>query len=238
MTKNHLTRLNSPKSWPIKRKTTRFIARPIPGPHPINSCMTLNVLLRDKLGYAKTAKEIKMILNQKNILVDKKTRTNYKFPIGFMDVIEIPSLDERYRVVFNQNGIFSLVLINKEQANLKLLKIIRKNIIKKGLVQLTFHDGRTMALDKFKGSIGDTILFDLTKKTFDKILPMDKSSLVYLKGGSHISKIGKIKDIIKSKDLQKPKIIVEVNGKDHITIMEHVFVIGKDKLELDVEEKK
>src|SRR3989338_6869114 len=126
MGKNHIKRIAAPKSWDIKRKTYKFIARPMPGPHSVKSALTLNFLLRNVLEYAKTTKEIKMILTNKSILVDKTVRNDYKFPI------------------------------DSKESNMKLLKVINKSIVKKGKIQLTFHDGRNILLDKFEGKVGDT----------------------------------------------------------------------------------
>lgn len=238
MGQDHISRLAAPKSWMIKRKSTKWITRPIPGPHSLNLSMPLSIVLRDILEYAKTKKEIKKILNQKNILVDKVPRTEYKFPVGFMDVLEIPSLNEYYRIIFNKKGILSLVRISKEESNLKLLKIIRKSMVKKGKMQLTFHDGRTIILEKSEGNVGDTVLFNLTNKTINKFLPLHKDYLVYLNGGSHIGNLCKVKNIIRAKDLQKPKVAVEINGKEYLTITDYAFVVGKDKPDLSLEVKK
>mgnify|MGYP001606616899 CR=1 FL=1 len=232
MVKNHLSRLAVPKSWPVEKKKTRWIAKPIPGSHSLNGSIPLSVLLRDMLQYAKTLKEIKLILNQKNILVDKKARKESRFPIGFMDVVEFPSLGEYYRMVYNKKGVFSIIPISKEQANLKLLKIIRKFLVKKGVMQLTFHDGRNIRVDQFNGNVGDTVLFDLNKKIISKIFHLDKGSLVYLNGGAHVSQLAKVKNVVKSRDLQSPKVVIDINGEEYVTLMKYAFVVGKDKPEL------
>src|SRR3989344_5576822 len=164
MGKNHIKRIAAPKSWDIKRKTYKFIARPMPGPHSVKFALTLNFLLRNVLEYAKTTKEIKMILTNKSILVDKKIRKDYKFPIGLMDVVEIPKLNEYYRVLYDTNGRLKLVKIDKKESNLKLLRIVKKSAVKKGKIQLTFHDGRNLVLDKFEGNVGDSALFDIENK--------------------------------------------------------------------------
>jgi len=238
MGKDHLFRLVAPKTWPIRRKTTKWIARPLPGPHPLKESITLSIIIRDILEYAKTTKEVKRILNNKSLLVDKVARTDYKFPVGFMDVIDFPSLNESYRVIYDDKGVFTLININKNESNLKLLGIIRKTIIKKGRTQVTLHDGRNIIVENFKGKIGDTILFDVVKKSVNKLLPLEKDSLVFLNGGTHIGSIGKVKDVIKSKDLEKPRVVVEIEGKNYDTLSKYAFVIGHDKPELSLGVKK
>ncbi|MBS3152337.1 30S ribosomal protein S4e [Candidatus Woesearchaeota archaeon] len=238
MVQNHLSRLAAPRVWGLKRKTTKWIARPIPGPHPLKLSLTLSFLLRDILEYAKTTKEVKKILNEGQILVDGVVRKEYRFPVGLMDVLEIPKLNEYYRVVYNNNGRFSLVAIKKDEIKLKLLRIIRKTVVKSGKLQLTFHDGRNILVNKFDGNVGDSVLFDLTKGNISKIINLKKGSLVYLSGGSHVGKFGKVKDVIKAKDLQKPKVIVEVDDSEYITIADYAFVLGDNKPEISLEVKK
>ena len=69
--KDHLKRLASPKSWPIKKKGIKWVKRPFPGPHSFKLGLPITIVLREMLCYAKTLKEVRSILNNKEILVDK-----------------------------------------------------------------------------------------------------------------------------------------------------------------------
>lgn len=60
----HLKRLFAPKTWDIKRRGIKFIAKPIPGAHKISMSLPLNVILRDILKYANTNKEVKLMLEK------------------------------------------------------------------------------------------------------------------------------------------------------------------------------
>lgn len=238
MVQNHLSRIAAPKTWGMVRKSNKFITRPMPGPHPLERCVTLSFVLRNMLNYAKTAKEIKKILNDGNVLVDKKVRKELKFGTGLMDVVEIPKLDENYRVLFDTHGKLSLLAIDKKESNLKLLKVVRKNVVKRGRIQITFHDGRNLLLDRFDGHVGDTALFDLNKLEVEKWLNLEKGILVYLTGGKHSGVLGRVKDIIKAKDLQKAKVVVEIDGVEYATLGEYAFVVGESKPEIKIVAKK
>lgn len=238
MGQDHISRLAAPKSWPIERKINKWISRPVPGPHSLEGSIPLSVLIRDVLKYAKTAKEIKLILNQGKVLIDKKIRKEEKFPVGFMDVIEIPTLSENYRMLYNKSGVFSVMPISKEETNIKILKIINKCLVKKGMIQITLHDGRNILVNKFEGKVGDSILFDLEKKKIIKVLSLDKGASIYLSGGAHIGQIGKIKQVFKSRDLQRPRILVEVENKEYLTPVDCSFVVGQGKPEIALEAKK
>ena len=94
MGKNHLKRLNAPKTWPISRKGSKWITKQNPGPHKLNESMPLNIIIRDLLIYAKTTKEVKNILSNKDILINKRVIKEKKFPVGTFDIIEIPKTKE------------------------------------------------------------------------------------------------------------------------------------------------
>ena len=41
-----------------------------------------------------------------------------------------------------------------------------------------------------------------------------------------------------TQDLQKPKVVVEIDGKQYVTLRDYTFVVGKDKPEINLEVKK
>ena len=59
MGKDHLKRLAAPKTWGITRKNTKFITKPVPGPHGMQAGMPLSVLIKEILNYAGTTREVK-----------------------------------------------------------------------------------------------------------------------------------------------------------------------------------
>jgi len=67
--KRHLRRIAAPKTWPIPRKGTYWIAKPIPGPHKMELSMPLALWIRDYLKLGKTMREVKYILNEGKVLV-------------------------------------------------------------------------------------------------------------------------------------------------------------------------
>ena len=130
MVKRHLSRLNAPKSWPIKRKGIKFIRKPSPGAHTLRQCISLSLVIQNMLKYAKTSKEIKKILHERKILVNGKVKRDSAFAVGIMDVLSIPTLKENYRVLYNTKGKFVLMKIEEKDANEILMKIINKTLIK------------------------------------------------------------------------------------------------------------
>ncbi len=237
MGKNHLARLAAPKAWHVPKKGMQFLARPVPGPHSFNTSFTINYLLKELLAYAKTRKEIRKILYESQILIDGVVRKEHKFPLGFMDVVQIPSLGESYRVVLTDHGHFTLISLPKNEVSLKLLKVVKKTVLPGKKLQVTFHDGKNLLVDAFDFATGDSVLFDLEKKRIVKVLPLEKGCLVYLLAGSHVGKLAKIKDVISSQDLQQPKVVVDINGTEYITLKKYALVVGKNTPEILLEVK-
>src|SRR3989338_8445873 len=98
MVKQHIKRLNAPRSWPISRKGTKWVTRQNPGTHSLENSVPLNIMLKDMLKYAKTTRDSRRILSNKDVLIDNLPRANIKFPVGIFDVVEIPKTKEHFLI--------------------------------------------------------------------------------------------------------------------------------------------
>merc|ERR1712242_179255 len=69
-----------------------YATRPSAGPHKLRECIPLTVLLQNRLKYALSGQDaIKICRNRDgNIKIDNKIRRDPRFPLGFMDVVQIP----------------------------------------------------------------------------------------------------------------------------------------------------
>eukprot|EP00442_Polarella_glacialis_P059203 CAMPEP_0115152852 /NCGR_PEP_ID=MMETSP0227-20121206/66388_1 /TAXON_ID=89957 /ORGANISM="Polarella glacialis, Strain CCMP 1383" /LENGTH=92 /DNA_ID=CAMNT_0002563501 /DNA_START=6 /DNA_END=281 /DNA_ORIENTATION=+ len=85
----HLKRMFAPKHWMLDKLKGRWAPKPSAGPHKLRECMPLIVMLRERLKYALTYREVKMIVMQRLIKVDGKVRSDMFYPSGFMDVVQI-----------------------------------------------------------------------------------------------------------------------------------------------------
>lgn len=55
--KKHLKRVRAPHSWLMNKMGGNFAVRPSAGPHKLRESIPLQVMLRDKLGFAQTGRE-------------------------------------------------------------------------------------------------------------------------------------------------------------------------------------
>lgn len=230
----HLKRISAPKIWAIKRKERKYIARPIPGPHSLDNCITLNILIKDFLKQAITEKEVKYILNNGKILINKVARKDHRFPVGVMDIIEIPELKEKYILLYNQKNRFALSPIT--DADTKLCKIIGKTVIKNKKIQINLHDGQNILLDKNNYAVGDTILWDLKNKKLKDHIKLEKGVSIYLTNGTYKGNIGKLQNIEEKEGSEEPRITFLLGKETHTTLKKYAFVVGKDKSLIEVKE--
>ncbi len=232
----HLTRLNAPKSWLVKRKTTRYIVRPTPGPHSLKSSIPLAIILGLLLNYADTKREIKLVLNKQEIYVNGIRRKCHAFGVGLFDTIDIPTINEHYIVLLNKGGYFTLIQNNRK---FNLYKVLGKNILKKGTLQLNLTKGKNLLIDKkdplfkIKFSLGDSLLF---KDKDIEHLKLEKGAYVFLAQGKHIGNIG-ILESTQMEELEKDKITFSIGNKKFETLKDYAFVIDKELYELLSEKK-
>lgn len=223
--KKHLKRLAAPKSWPLERKTARFVARPRSS-HRTSLCLTLGMILKDILGYAKTAKDAKKILNNEQILVDGVQKKDPRLGVGLMDVLTIPKTKQAYRMILNKKG--KLTLVNAKNQKAKPCKIVGKTVLKKGKTQVNLHDGKNIFTDK-KVKVGDTLVLELPEQKITEHFSLEKGGVVYLTGGRHIGETAHVEEI-------KSKIIKVKIGKEVFeTAKKLAFVIGKQKPIINLE---
>merc|ERR1739838_569322 len=99
--KKHLTRMFAPSHWMLDKLKGRWAPRPSAGPHKLRECLPLIVMLRNRLKYALTYRECKLIVMQRLIKVDGKVRTDAFYPAGFMDVVQIEKTKENFRLLYD-----------------------------------------------------------------------------------------------------------------------------------------
>jgi len=214
----YLKRLAMPKTWPLARKGSKFIVRPLPGRRLQNSLPIAFII--KYLGFAETTKEAKFILDSGRVKVNNKVIKEKAFPVGLFDVISFPTIKKNFRLLFKNKKLF-LHEINESEAKLKPAKVIKKTILKGNKIQINLDDG-TNTLSKIDCRTGDTLVMDLEKNKFLPI-KLEKNSLAYLLGGKYLGKLIRILDI------KEKEAICELDSKKINVQKRYIFVIGKEK---------
>jgi len=223
----HLKRMFAPSHWMLDKLRGRWAPKPSAGPHKLRECMPLIVMLRERLKYALTYREVKMIVMQRLIKVDGKVRTDMFFPAGFMDVISIEKTKENFRLLYDTKCRFTLHKVAKEEAGYKLCRVKKVMRGPKGTPYAVTHDGRTLRYPDPDVKPNDTIRVDLTTgKQMDHI-KFEAGNTATISGGNNMGRVG----VIMHRE-RHPGSFEMVHLKDSVghtfaTRLQNVFVIGK-----------
>jgi len=231
--KRHLKTYPAPHFWPIKIKEREFAIRPSPGPHPLRYSIPLGIVLRDVLKCATTIGEAKKILSERKVIVDGKVRTDYKYPLGLMDVLYLRPSEEYYRILPHPVKKLSLVRISPEESSFKLVRLTGKRLIKGGRLQLNFHDGRSYCIkvdDPFNIQVGyriyDTLKITIPKGELIDHIPLQSGAFVCIIGGSNVGKYGEVLDSPASRNPDQLA-RVQIESVESTVTLKYLFPIGK-----------
>jgi len=225
--KKHLKRLAAPRHWMLDKLSGVFAPRPSPGPHKLRECLPLVVLLRNRLKYALTKREVTSIVMQRHIKIDGKVRTDPTFPAGFMDVITIEKTGEHFRLLFDTKGRFAVQRITPQESEYKLAKVKRLQVGDKGIPYISLHDGRTIRYPDPFVKVNDTVKIDIKSGKAVDFVKFDVGNLVMITGGRNLGRVG----VITSKEKHPGSFdiihIKDAIGQQFATRIGNVFIIGK-----------
>jgi len=235
-----MKRLNAPKHWMLDKLGGTWAPRPSTGPHKLRECLPLSLVLRNRLRYALTRREIVMIVMRRTVQVDGKVRTDINYPAGFMDVISIPKTNENFRLLFDTKGRFVLHRITPEEASYKLCRITQFSKAKKasigrnpfhtgqaGTVPFAVtHDGRTIRFADPAFNVNDTIKVDLKTGRPVGHIKFDVGQLVMLTRGANIGRVGTIVSVEHHPGSFDIVHVKDRRGQVFATRLQNVFVIG------------
>lgn len=227
MAKKHLKRLYAPKDWMLSKLTGVFAPRPRPGPHKLRECLPLLVIIRNRLKYALNASEGEMILRQGLVNVDHHPRRDGKYPAGFMDVIEIPKTGDRFRLMYDVKGRFSLVNVSEAEGNVKLLKVVNLYTASGRVPVAVTHDGHRIRYPDPHTAIGDTLVYNTKEKKIVSLVKSGNGKAVMVTGGANRGRTGEIVSIERHPGAFDIARLKDAGGHEFATRATNIFVIGK-----------
>lgn len=193
--RKHLKRLHTPKHWMLSKMDGIWAPRPSQGPHKLRECLPLMLILRNRLKYALTGKETKMICMQKAIKVDGKVRTDPNYPAGFMDVVEIPKASDQFRLIFDTKRRFVLHRISDEEKTFKLCRVKKAEITKKNTPYIVTHDGRTVRYPDPLIKVDDTVKIDIASGKVIGHIKFEVGNTCMITKGRNTGRVGVITHI-------------------------------------------
>lgn len=225
--KKHLKRLHAPKHWLLDKLSGVFAPKPSPGPHKTRECLPLIILLRNRLRYALTGREVTKILHQRLIKVDHKVRTDHTYPAGFQDVITIDKTNENFRLLYDVKGRFVAQPITPNEAKYKLCKVKHAQLGDKGIPYISTHDGRTFRYPDPRIKVHDSVKFDMETGKLVDYVKFDIGNLVMITGGRNLGRVGVIVSREKHPGSFEIVHVKDAAGQQFATRLQNVFIIGK-----------
>lgn len=164
------------KKIPVARKGTKYVARA--SSHISESVPTV-IAVRDMLGLARNLSEVKKMILSKILKINGKVVKDYRESIKLFNVF---SADKDYELIILPTGRYSFR--ESKNSDKRIVKIVGKNLLKSGVVQLNFHDGSNV-LSKESVKVGDSVLLDFSGK-ISSVISLDKSKKVFVVSGKYV----------------------------------------------------
>jgi small subunit ribosomal protein S4e len=222
----------APKFWQIKRKGFPFVLSATPGPYAKNRCYPMGILLRDILHLCSNLREAKIIMNSGQIKVDGIVRRDIHFGVGIMDVIEVVTTGEVYRLIPRDLKI--LVPVKTKEKGVKLVKITNKVTIKGNKTQYSFHDGKTLISEDRQMRVGDVCLVKLPNNQIENHIKFESGCTVLVIQGENAGRIGKIEEIKNGMFSLPKRTVVNFDDRSVELPIDIVMPIGTDSPLLEV----
>ncbi|MHA1166683.1 MAG: 30S ribosomal protein S4e [Candidatus Hodarchaeales archaeon] len=237
----HLKRLNAPIPYRIERKKKKYTIRPRAQSSKLSECIPITIIIREMLGYARNLKEAKKIIKMGEIYTDCIPRKDEKHSVGPMDVLSIPKINKYYRTVpWEGRRQLRLAEIDEASAKWKLCKIIGKTTLKKGIIQLNLHDGRCVIVkpedpnfNKYR--VKGTLKIELPSQQILDYYPFEENvPVLVMRGSASRGVSGFLRSYEKRIGKNRSIAMVESGEKMIITSLDNIFVLGKDKAEIEI----
>ncbi len=222
--RKQLKRHSMPPVLRLPVKSQKWLTKPVPGPHPADMSVPLRIILRDFLKVARSAKEADRIIFSGKILIDGVVRKNPKFPVGFMDVVQIPDIGKTYRVSVDSLGRLRLLEVGEAEAKRKLCRVIKKQTVRGGRIQLTLHDGRNVVGELRDFRVGDTVEISLPNGEIIRRIPLSVGKWGIVMRGKNAGRTGKVEEI----KTRTRTAVLSADGDKVETSLDYVFIVGDE----------
>jgi small subunit ribosomal protein S4e len=221
-----LKRQMAPMFWGILRKRPRFVTTVRPGPHSKHFSIPTAVFLRDTLKLVTTAREAYYAIYNGKVKIDGVKRKSIHHGIGLMDIIELDGVSDIYRLVPKQGHLLEPIKINSSEKSIKLVKVTSKTTIKKGKMQLGFHDGRSLVSD-IDASVGDSCVMQVPEQKINDVLNLKEGMKVIVTKGINAGQVAEVKEIKEGTFVLPKRVLLSLEQKEIEIPADLVMVVGK-----------
>lgn len=181
----HKKRLPAPRHYPIARKGLTYVSTIKGSRSPENAVPTV-LFLREIVEFAESEKEAKEIVRKGAVLRNGEPIRDIKEGIGVLDTVEIPAIEETYRVVRDGEKLKFVSVTDSEKS---IAKIVDKSADGESFVY-RLHNGENFRTDT-EYETGNTLVFNSNVKEVE----LEEGAQVAVIDGKHAGKSGEVQKI-------------------------------------------
>ncbi len=219
----HVKRLASPRYLHIERKIHPYILKPNAGRHTAATSIAIATVLKEKLGVVGSTKQARMVLNSGSIQVNGNAITDFRYPLGFGDVLYFKPSNEYYKVGVGKKGAVNVEKVSDEQAKEQVFKVIGKYVLRGNREMLKLHNGAVMPSEK---GVRTNDSVKIKDGKISKVIKLEKGARCLVIRGVHASESGTISEIRQGTALRGA--VVEIDGKEgkKQTLLDNIMAVG------------
>lgn len=184
----HQTRSQTNKKIPLERKGTKYVARPL---SDLQNSVPVVIAVRDMLKLAKTAREVRKMVQDKLLKINGKEAKDYRSSIRLFNLFEA---DKNYILTLTEHGKFAL---EETSAKERMGKVIGKKILAGKKVQVNLHDGTNLLITS-PVKTQTTVYLDNSNK-IKKNVDFEKGKECIVIEGKYLGRKGKITSLSEDK---------------------------------------
>jgi small subunit ribosomal protein S4e len=217
----------APAFYAVPRKKLAFVTTIKAGPHGKAMSYDPITLLRDILKVVRSKKEAEYAIKLGKFLVDGVPRLSIHHPVGLMDVVELGTGGNVYRMLPQKGRLVAPISMASDEKGKKLCQVRSKVTISRNRIQLGTHDGRTFLVDDgSKYALGDALLVELPSNKILDTVPMKKGSLGLVVRGTKLGFVGEIKEVSKGSYSVEPNVNILIGDEEVVLPRGFVIPVG------------
>ncbi len=217
----HIKRLAAHRYLNVERKVNPYVLKQNAGRHTLSLSIAIATLIKEKLGFAKTADEARRILKAGSVEVNGKVIKDSRYPVGFGDIILFKPNSEKYSVGVGSKGVVDMKKVESDER--QVLKVTGKYIAKSNKEMIRLHDGTIHP--SVKGvSVNDSVVLKGGK--VGEVLKLEEGARCLVIKGVHTSEEGKVVQIKKGTALRDATVEISGKGGNTETLLDNIVVIG------------
>ncbi len=182
----HQTRSESTTKLPITRKGTKYVARALIAHR---DSVPVVIALRDMLGLAANAKEVKEMIKDKIISINWRQVFDYRESVQLFSILTVGG--KNYVLSFTETGKFTFS--ESKESKKRLCKVIGKRLVNGNKIQINLHDGTNIIGTKSMNT-NDSLYIDSDGKV-SKHIPLSEAKEVFVIHGKYIGQHGVLKAV-------------------------------------------